>query len=161
MHQPRVSSVLQKTGIAGVTLLELLVVLAIMALASAGVSLALRSAPGTQLEREAGRLAALLEAGRAASRASGRPVYWRPGSDGFVFEGLPPATLPGHWLAPGVRVQSLQGPGAAPVSALVLGPEPVLGPQRVDLSHTDAPDQSLSLVSDGLHPFTLQSSAPS
>jgi general secretion pathway protein H len=53
------------------TLLELMVVIAIMGLATAGVSLAMRDTAGEQLSREAERLAALLEAGRAASRASG------------------------------------------------------------------------------------------
>ena len=62
------TSTLPRTG--GFTLLELLVVVAIMALAMAGVGLALRDSGQTQLEREAERLAALLEAGRAQSRAS-------------------------------------------------------------------------------------------
>ena len=44
----------------GFTLLELLVVLAIVAIASAGVSFALRDAAGAPLEREAQRLAALI-----------------------------------------------------------------------------------------------------
>ena len=42
----------------GFTLLELLVVVAIIAIASAGVSFALRDSQATQLEREAQRLAA-------------------------------------------------------------------------------------------------------
>jgi general secretion pathway protein H len=44
----------------GFTLLELLVVVAIMAIATAGVGLAMRDASQSQLEREAQRLAALL-----------------------------------------------------------------------------------------------------
>ena len=63
----------------GFTLLELLVVVAIIAIASAGVSFALRDSADTQLEREAQRLAALLESARAQSRTSGRPVQWRAG----------------------------------------------------------------------------------
>ncbi|MBL8365900.1 MAG: type II secretion system protein, partial [Comamonas sp.] len=51
----------------GFTLLELLVVLAIVGLAMAGVALALRDNGGALLEREGERLAALLEAGRAQS----------------------------------------------------------------------------------------------
>ena len=62
----------------GLTLLELMVVIAIMGLATAGVSLAMRDTAGERLEREAERLAALLEAGRAASRTSGVPVRWQP-----------------------------------------------------------------------------------
>lgn len=71
-------------------MLELLVVISIMALATAGISLALRDNGQTQLEREAARLAALLESGRAQSRASGVPVRWRGGPQGFNFEGCRP-----------------------------------------------------------------------
>ena len=45
----------------GFTLLELLVVMAIVALVSAGVGFAMRDASLTQLERDADRLSALLE----------------------------------------------------------------------------------------------------
>jgi general secretion pathway protein H len=58
----------------GFTLLELMVVVAIVALATAGVSLALRDSDATQLEREALRLSALLESARAQSRTSGVPA---------------------------------------------------------------------------------------
>lgn len=44
----------------GFTLLELMVVISIMAIAAAGVSLSLRDSGQAQLEREAERLAALL-----------------------------------------------------------------------------------------------------
>ena len=69
-------------------------VVAIMALATAGVSLAMRDSAQTQLEREAQRLAALLESARAQSRASGVPVRWQPTETGFRFDGLPPENLP-------------------------------------------------------------------
>ena len=64
----------------GFTLLELLVVISIMALATAGVGLAMRDGGQTQLEREAARLAALLESARAQSRAGGIPclLYTSP-----------------------------------------------------------------------------------
>ena len=60
----------------GFTLLELLVVLAIVALATAGVGFAMRDSSQVQLEREADRLAALLESARARSRGPGLPVRW-------------------------------------------------------------------------------------
>jgi len=132
----------------GVTLLELMVVVAIMALVTAGVSIALRDAPNAQLEREADRLAALLEAGRAASRASGAPVRWTTTLEGFRFEGLPPQTLPDNWLAVGISVQSAQ-----PIS---LGPEPIIAAQAVVLSIREAPGRSVRIASDGLRPFAVQ-----
>jgi general secretion pathway protein H len=135
----------------GLTLLELMVVIAIMGLASAGVSLAMRDTAGEQLSREAERLAALLEAGRAASRASGVPVRWQPTDQGFRFEGLQAQSLPERWLSPGVSPVSSQ--------AITLGPEPVIGPQRVQLSNQATPPRTVTLVSDGLRPFAIEAGA--
>ncbi len=133
----------------GFTLLELLVVISIMALATAGVSIAMRDNSQTVLEREAARLAALLESGRAQSRATGAPVRWRATEQGFQFEGLPPSALPSQWLDPGITVR---GP-----ATLLLGPEPLIGPQQVVLSHQERPDRALRVVTDGLRPFTVES----
>jgi general secretion pathway protein H len=112
------------------------------------VGLAIRSGPAAQLEREADRLMALLEAGRAASRASGAPVRWMATTEGFRFEGVAPESLPDRWLAPGVVVQAPAG--------LVLGPEPFIGAQQVQLTHVDAPGQALRIATDGLRPFALK-----
>lgn len=133
----------------GFTLLELLVVISIMALATAGVSLALRDSGQTLLERDAMRLAAVLEAGRAQSRASGAPVVWRADASGFRMEGLPQPTTPGRWLDTGTRVR---GP-----AVLRLGPEPLIGPQQVVLEHQSRPGQALRVATDGLRPFAVES----
>ena len=61
---------------AGFTLLELLVVVTIVALVSAGVGFAVRDSSQVQLERDGERLAALLESARARSRVTGVPVRW-------------------------------------------------------------------------------------
>lgn len=137
---------------AGFTLLELLVVVAIIAIASAGVSFAVRDAAGASLDREAQRLAALLEAGRAQSRLGGQPVTWRAVEGAFRFEGLPPDALPGQWLTPGTAVQG--------TAQLVLGPEPIIGPQAVVITHADAPGRSLRVATDGLRPFSVQADVP-
>ena len=130
----------------GFSLLELLVVISIMALATAGVALAMRDTGQSRLEREGQRLAALLEAGRAQARASGTLVRWRAQGTGFRFEGLPlGSTLPTQWLDPGTRV--------ADGAVLILGPEPLLAPQRTLLTHVDTPELRLAISSDGLRPF--------
>ncbi|HXD41667.1 MAG TPA: GspH/FimT family pseudopilin [Ramlibacter sp.] len=131
----------------GFTLLELLIVVAIVAIASAGVSFALRDSQATQLEREAQRLAALLESARAQSRSSGVPVRWHPTENGFTFEGVPPDTLPQHWL---VETTQVSGPGM-----LLLGPEPIIGKQEVVLVSTGLPGRSLRVATDGLRPFAV------
>ena len=82
----------------GFTLLELLVVVAVIAIATASVAFALRDSAATVLEREAQRLSALFESARAQSRSSGAPVLWVPVEGGFRFEGLKPGALPDRWL---------------------------------------------------------------
>ncbi|WP_309679291.1 prepilin-type N-terminal cleavage/methylation domain-containing protein [Polaromonas sp.] len=140
----------------GFTLLELLVVIAIMAMATAGVSLAMRDTGQTSLEREAQRLAVLFESARAQSRASGAPVYWHTTAGGFRFEGLPAQALPDRWLAEGTTVRGN--------AAVQLGPEPIIGPQSVDLvSSTAAAGQPLRVMrvaTDGLRPFAVQALEP-
>ena len=73
-----------QTSSQGFTLLELLVVVALIAIATAGVSLSLRGSADSALERDATRLAALMETARAQSRASGLTVVWRNTPTGFV-----------------------------------------------------------------------------
>ncbi|MBV7540109.1 prepilin-type N-terminal cleavage/methylation domain-containing protein [Acidovorax sp. sic0104] len=135
----------------GFTLLELLVVISIIALATAGVGIAMRDSGQTLVEREASRLAALLESARAQSRTVGIPVLWRANPRGFQFEGLPPSAqsaLPHQWLDAGTAVR---GPGL-----LVLGPEPLIGPQQVLITHHAFPDRTLRVVTDGVRPFTVE-----
>jgi len=131
----------------GFTLLELLVVVAIIAIASAGVGFAMRDSGATQLEREAQRLAALLESGRAQSRSSGVPVRWHAVAGGFKFEGVPPNALPELWLADSTQVLG--------TATLQLGPEPIIGRQEVLLESTAWPGRSLRVATDGLRPFTV------
>ncbi len=131
----------------GFTLLELLVVVAIIAIASAGVSFALRDAGATQLEREAQRLAALLESARAQSRTSGLAVRWHTTDTGFRFEGVPPDSMPERWLADSTQVSGS--------STLTLGPEPIIGRQQIVLTANGQPGRSLRIATDGLRPFAV------
>ena len=132
----------------GFTLIELLVVVAIMAIATAGVGMALRDNSGTALEREAQRLAVLLESARAQSRMTASPVRWRPTATGFIFEGLATSRpFPQNWLSQDVRVTSN--------NPVPLGPEPIIGPQRIQLVSISQPGRSLTLATDGLRPFSV------
>lgn len=146
----------------GFTLLELLIVVTLIAVVSGVASLALRDPAETRLEREGVRLAALLESARAESRSLGVTVTWLPrpmqtrsGQLDFNFIGLPDKLVPHrHWLEPGVTAEVAGATAAAP--GIVLGPEPLIGPQRIVL-HAD--DRSVTLVSDGLGPFVLDNGA--
>ena len=135
----------------GFTLIELLVVVAIMAIATAGVGLSLRDSSATALERDAQRLAVLLESARAQSRMTGNPVLWRPAANGFSFEGLTATARPVGWLSSDVR--------AAGAGVVVLGPEPVIGPQRIRLVSSSEPTRGLTLATDGVRPFTVLTDA--
>jgi general secretion pathway protein H len=143
----------------GFTLMELMVVVAIIAIASAGVMFAIPDASTTALERDAQRLAALLDSARAQSRASGLAVTWHPTADGFKFDGLPQAKnastgemvdlvkFPTEWLSAETRVDEN--------SRLALGPEPIIAQQEVVLLNAA---RSLTLATDGIRPFSIKSS---
>ena len=145
----------------GFTLLELLVVMAIVAIASAGVVLTLRDSSASDLERDAQRLAAVLESGRAQSRMQGTPVTWRAVPGGFALDGLNPPLPPQVWLSAETTVGAVlhnPAPGAPKTNAtdrLSLGPEPILEAQAVVLAARSKPEIRLQLATDGLRPFAL------
>ncbi|MGE8200613.1 prepilin-type N-terminal cleavage/methylation domain-containing protein [Variovorax sp. 2RAF20] len=138
----------------GFTLLELIVVIAIIAMATAAVSFAIRDTSAAKLDREADRLAALLESARAQSRASGIVVRWRPVEGSFVFDGLPPGALPSGWAAEGITAQAELSNGT-PVPALQLGPDPIIAAQQVMLHSAGPPARALRIATDGVRPFTV------
>ncbi len=151
----------QASGTAGFTLLELLLVVAIIAMASGGVAFSLRNLGQTQLEREAQRLIAMLESARARSRASGLPVYWRATGQGFEFIGLPApdpdtaaaaGTGTSHdfstrldWLEAGLTVRS--------EPFVTLGPEPIIPRQEIELLQGGS---QIRIATDGLRAFAVQ-----
>ncbi len=132
----------------GFTLLELMVVVAIIAMASAGVGFALRDSSDALLEREAQRLAMLFEAARAQSRASGVPVRWRVVEQGFRFDGAVRGSLPEAWMNSDTVVPAQ--------STVLLGPEPIIGPQELVLRAASHPQSALRVTTDGVRPFSVQ-----
>ena len=131
----------------GFTLLELLLVVAIVAIASVGVSLSMRDSSQSRLESEAQRLSAVLEAARAQSRASGAPVRWQATDGGYTLNGKAQA-----WASSGISASSLQ--------PLVLGPEPIIAPQSVRIWLTEQAQRSLVVATDGVRPFAVQGTEP-
>jgi general secretion pathway protein H len=154
----------------GLTLLELLVVLAIIGFSVAGVSLSLRDSGQTQVEREAQRLVAVLEAARAQSRTSGIALIWQATPEGFVIRPAIPASTTNtmaarteKWLSIGtqaaVTTAAPSTNNTAQANLVVLGPEPILTPTRITLSVAAAnsakPATLLSIGTDGLRPFQV------
>ena len=130
----------------GFTLFELLLVVAIIAVASAGVGFALRDTAANELERDAQQLAAQLEAVRAQSRATGVAASWIAVDGGYLLA-APGAAAPVRqaWRVPDTRT------GATRV--VRLGPEPILPPQQIELL---TQRHAVRIASDGLRPFAVQ-----
>lgn len=140
----------------GFTLLELMVVVALIAISTAVVTFAIPDPSTTRLEREAARLIALLESARTQARAGAMTVLWVPQSNGpeadFQFLGMPQALMPPlKWLEPEVKAEVVGG------RSIVLGPEPVIGPQSVILR---LEDRQLIIGTDGLSPFEVLTGEP-
>ena len=154
----------------GFTLLELMVVVAIIALASAAVTLALPDPSTTRLEREATRLVAILETARVQARSLGTPVRWVPGRPrqtatdspdqpgvDFHFTGLPDNHgLPERWSDTDLtgKVGVVLAPGQ---NGVLLGPEPVIPAQTLTLQFDD---KRLRLSTDGLSAFAVIADEP-
>jgi general secretion pathway protein H len=141
----------------GLTLLELLVVLAIIAITSAGVALAMRDNAHTQLERDAQRLIAKLEAARVQSRAQGVPLMWRATASGFVIEtffvGSDFVAQSDDWMSSDISIGISEG-----MKAITLGPEPIIPPATITLSKASGQvsgnkPMNLTISTDGLRPF--------
>ena len=146
-------------GQRGFTLIELMVVVLIVALASGMVVFSLRDTQGIALEREGQRLAALLEYARAQSRLQGTPVRWRVTRNGFALEGLNKPVPEQPWLSQDTRVLDVlprnQSIDSASLAALALGPEPVLSPQSVLLGSGQTPGNTVRVATDGVRPFAI------
>jgi general secretion pathway protein H len=138
----------------GFTLIELLVVLVLVGVATAGVSVAMRDSADTLLERDAHRLAAVLDAARAQARASSQAVVWRVQDHGFAFDGLPQTSklTAQKWSSPDIWARS-----AEPV---LLGPEPFIPAQFIEMRHQRMPALVLWVFTDGLRPFAVSRQRP-
>ncbi len=135
----------------GFTLLELMVVVAMIAITVSVVSFAVPDPSSTRLEREAARLVAILESARMQARSGALTVLWVPQSKGdeadYQFIGLPPLLMPPlRWLTPEVRAEVVGQ------RSIVLGPEPVIGAQSLVLR---LEDRQLVIGTDGLGSFQV------
>ncbi len=101
----------------GFTLIELMVVVVIIGIASATISLSIKPDPAALLRKDAERLAQLFQIAQAEARADGRMISWHADAKGFAFRRRA-ETGPGHdtfngdpqlrprnWESPAMRVR--------------------------------------------------------
>lgn len=111
---------------AGFTLVELVVVIAIIGIAAAAVVLSLPG-DGDDVRRSAQRLAAHMNAARDAAILSGRPVQVMPAAQGWQAAGQPAVRLPA-----GQRLIS------EPEGAIIFDPTGLASPARLTVRQDSA-----------------------
>jgi general secretion pathway protein H len=143
----------------GFTLIELMVVLVIIGIASAAISLSIKPDPLQLLRKDAERVAQLLQVAQAEARADGRPIVWVSDAKGFRFSrrsdsgkgfdhfAQDPQLRPRAWLSPKMEVR------VEPKQKVVLNAEWINPPLQLTLS--DGLNR-LSVVRDGSGRISLQ-----
>lgn len=171
MSEPLITARHRVRDLQGFTLVELLVVLVVMAIAASMVTWSIAPTSGHALESAAERLAATLEEARWRAIATGRRIAWEaPAQDDSGGSATPrwyEQTSHGTWqlrVTPGAAAP-LTGINAAAVlpratggapMRLELGPEPVGAALCVLLT---AQGSSMAVSSDGVAPFTVRRDA--
>ncbi|MGD8216848.1 type II secretion system minor pseudopilin GspH [Pseudomonas thivervalensis] len=135
----------------GFTLIELMVVLVIIGIASAAVGLSIKPDPLKLLRQDGERLVQLLQLAQTEARSDGRPITWRWDAKGFGFSRRAdrgeldrfkddPQLRPRHWQSPSMEVR------VEPRQRVVLNAEWIGEPLQIRLS-------------DGQNSLTVQRSA--
>jgi len=125
----------KRCNTSGFTLIELMVVIVIVGIASAALSLSMRSDTAQLLREDAARLQLVLAAAQSEAQIIGQPILWQADEQGYRFV---------HWRSGRVIEDDLLKPRewrAAPVTVhlspmdrLVFNAEWIEEPMRIQLS---------------------------
>ena len=135
----------------GFTLIELMVVLAIVALLTGWVALSGQGSPRRQVQQEGERLALWLETVRVQARVQGLGLQARitpAGIDLIEPEAVRPIVTHLNWLHPDTLV--IDGN-----VTLTLGPEPFLPPQLLKLGSSRDPLIQVTMGAAGASPWRV------
>jgi general secretion pathway protein H len=147
----------------GLTLIELMVVTLLIAVAVGAVSLSLRDQSATALDREAQRIVSVLEATRAKARGSGVAMLWVALPEGYATLAAPqagasvqvPLNAVTPWLSAQTQVQILGASGQTQPAFLVSA-EPMMPPVSLLLG---VAGRQVRVATDGLRPFRVEAVA--
>jgi len=127
----------------GYTLLELLIVIAIIGIAAGVLTLSMRGNDSRRLTEEGERLAALFRMAQSEARVGGRPIRWQADLTGYRFSTSGPDAAP---IAEELRRERRWPFEVRRVarSQLIFGREPLREPAEVEIA-TAGPVLRLSL----------------
>jgi general secretion pathway protein H len=136
----------------GFTLIEILVVIAILGVAAAAVALSVSTSDARLLQEETARLGALFRIAQNEARISGRALVWEADREGYRFRPLPlpsdSAEAAREWSDEILRPRRWPFPvRAVEGSPIVFGREPLLEPAQLRI-HTA--EREARLVLDAL-----------
>ena len=154
---------------AGFSLIELMVVIAIIGIATAAVGFGAFDRPSQALSNDARRLIQLFEVAQTEARAGGRPVVWEADEQGYRFRARSSwtpnsaqATIaaagpdryaddqilhPRKWEAGAVQIRM------TPMGAAVFTTEWIPQPMRIELSGSG---QNLAILRDAAGQYSVQ-----
>lgn len=118
----------------GFTLIEILVVIAILGIAAAAVAMSISTSDARLVQEETARLGALFRIAQNEARVTGRALVWEADREGYRFRPLDPEAAR-DWNDEILRARRWPFPvRAVEGGPIVFGREPLLEPARLRIA---------------------------